>query len=129
MPFTQQFQSEDKSIKTMYQLSFKIDYEKSIELSKDKKLLKKFIINLMKDFHDPVPQMINETIEENLMATPVFDIDPLSIDQLNKFSNITLIGVNYLKLFKIGKLNFLKKKFIILKGIKFKIKIRMHYIQ
>jgi hypothetical protein len=93
MPFTQQHNSNDKRIKTMWQLSFKQELSNSIELSKDKIKLKNLIIELTKNFHEPIPKLISETDNENIMATPIYDIDPLTIEQLQKFSRITLIGI------------------------------------
>eukprot|EP01080_Neovahlkampfia_damariscottae_P002202 gene2202-2376_t len=92
MPFSAQFESTDKRIKTMWQLSFSMDEKEAAYLSKNKKDLKNLVSKLVSNFHSPVPEMINETEIDDLMGTPVFDNDPISLELLQKYSRVTLIG-------------------------------------
>ncbi len=106
MPFSSHFstsQSDTKvapkpptscpvAVQTMWQLSFPMAIEKAKELSKNKQDLKMTILEKVKSFHSPVPEMVACTDLENIMGTPVFDFDPLVPDVLRRVSRVTLIG-------------------------------------
>lgn len=76
----------------MWQLSFPM-------LEEDAKLLSNQGQNALKNeaikrtnWHEPIPQIIVATLQENISGYPVYDRELLQLEWLEKFKNITLIG-------------------------------------
>jgi salicylate hydroxylase len=100
MPFSSHFNPTRNSTiymvrgvpRTMWQLSFPIDLAHGRDLCRDKKKLKQICLESISAFHAPVPDMINLTKLEDMMATPVFDFDPLTPQALGEFPYTALVG-------------------------------------
>lgn len=80
----------------MWQLSFPIEtVMRAREISSCKQRLKQYILKDLKlsTWHHPVPNFIEETAIDRIMATPVFDREALMEDDLSKIPrNMFLIG-------------------------------------
>lgn len=99
MPFSNYFTEGNPSkkkpppiMRTMWQLSFPIKLNRARYLSKHKKQLKNICMDRVSSFHSPVPEMINLTKLSDMMATPVYDFDPLPADTLSIYPYTALIG-------------------------------------
>ncbi|WP_010227888.1 FAD-dependent oxidoreductase [Gillisia marina] len=76
----------------MWQLSFPM-------LEKDAKLLSERGVSALKEeacrrvqWHDPIPQILNATLDSHISGYPVYDRELLEPEMLNKNGPITLIG-------------------------------------
>jgi 2-polyprenyl-6-methoxyphenol hydroxylase-like FAD-dependent oxidoreductase len=79
-------------VQTMWQLSFPLDYAVANELRNDKERLKAACMAQVSSFHAPVPDMIALTKLADMIATPVFDFNPIELDCLKKYPRVVLIG-------------------------------------
>eukprot|EP00941_MAST-03F_sp_MAST-3F-sp1_P006115 g6115.t1 len=81
-------------VKTMWQLSFPLDLNSARSLSRknNKEKLKQICMEKVQNFHSPVPEMIQATALVDMMATPVYDFDPIPLDILKKHPYTALIG-------------------------------------
>lgn len=87
MPFTCE--------QTMWQLSFPVkSQEEALEVSKDFDRLKSLCLEKLKNWHQPIEEMLRSTPKHLWMATPVFDRDPLPIQPLVGVDRplVTLLG-------------------------------------
>ncbi|MFT6715609.1 MAG: salicylate hydroxylase, partial [Saprospiraceae bacterium] len=76
----------------MWQLSFPMSEKNALLLSKKGvKELKKEAIRRT-PWHDPVPQIVEATLNEQISGYPVYDRELLSSEELQKNSQATLIG-------------------------------------
>lgn len=90
MPFSKF--KEEESI--MWQLSFPTSLDFANQLSKDLQFLKDYLMDKLKDWHSPIPQMIEKTRLELLMGIPAFDRDLFSSceEETKDILPIALIG-------------------------------------
>ncbi|MDP1995121.1 MAG: NAD(P)/FAD-dependent oxidoreductase, partial [Ignavibacteria bacterium] len=76
----------------MWQLSFPMSEKETKELSaKGPKALKEEACRRTQ-WHEPIPQILEATLEAQISGYPVYDRELLSSELLNKGENVTLIG-------------------------------------
>lgn len=77
----------------MWQLSFPISEDSAKELSKKgAKAMKGEALARLKDWHDPIPQILEATQESDITGYPAYDRTLLDLRLLQSKGNITLIG-------------------------------------
>lgn len=77
----------------MWQLSFPISENEAIALSNRGAIaLKEEAFQRLKNWHSPIPEIIDATIETQISGYPVYDRELLHVDDLQQDENVTLIG-------------------------------------
>ena len=84
MPFTENPNTQ------FWQLSFPCDEKLANEFKKDKSRLHKHMVEMVKGWHEPVPDLVENTPEDMFSATPVYDRDFCYVGDASK--NVILIG-------------------------------------
>ena len=57
----------------MWQLSFLIEEDQAMKFKANPEQLKELLVRDFKDWHEPVPSMIEKTSMDNLMVIPAYD--------------------------------------------------------
>jgi len=89
--FVMPFASDDPAQNLMWQLSFPLGESEAKHLSTNVNLLKDYVFELCKSWHEPIPSMIQNTEYHLIMGIPAYDRDPV-LPKEHVFSNITLLG-------------------------------------
>lgn len=77
----------------MWQFSFPMKEKHAKDLSKNgPQALKNKVLELTKDWHSPVPEIIEKTVLSKISGYPVYDREPLHPEDLIQHPNITLLG-------------------------------------
>ena len=76
----------------MWQMSFPIAEKEAKELSSKGALTLKKEACRRAQWHDPIPQILNATLESKISGYPVYDRDLLKMELLEQGKQITLIG-------------------------------------
>ena len=76
----------------MWQMSFPIAEKEAKELSSKGALTLKKEACRRAQWHDPIPQILNATLESEISGYPVYDRDLLKMELLEQGKQITLIG-------------------------------------
>ncbi len=88
MPFASHDPSSTENL--MWQLSFPTDEARAKELARDRDLLKETVLERCRNWHDPIPSMIQSTQLPLLMGIPAYDRDPDPPEA--SVPNIALLG-------------------------------------
>jgi salicylate hydroxylase len=84
--------SEDTSLNTMWQLSFPLPEEKAKRLAADSQLLKQEVYEMCKEWHEPIPSMIESTDLPLLMGIVAYDRDPVLPRKITESKRMVLLG-------------------------------------
>jgi len=76
----------------MWQMSFPIAEKEAKELSSKGALTLKKEAYRRAQWHDPIPQILNATLESKISGYPVYDRDLLKMELLEQGKQVTLIG-------------------------------------
>ena len=76
----------------MWQMSFPIAEKEAKELSSKGAVTLKKEACIRAQWHDPIPQILNATLESKISGYPVYDRDLLKMELLEQGKQITLIG-------------------------------------
>ena len=89
--FVMPFASDDSTQNLMWQLSFPLGESEAKNLSSNVNLLRDYVFDLCKSWHEPIPSMIQNTENSLIMGIPAYDRDPV-LPKEHVFGNITLLG-------------------------------------
>jgi 2-polyprenyl-6-methoxyphenol hydroxylase-like FAD-dependent oxidoreductase len=85
--------SEDSSLNTMWQLSFPLPESRALLMAKDPALLKKEVMDMCGQWHEPIPSMIESTELALFMGIAAYDRDPvLPSKRQDALQRIVLLG-------------------------------------